>query len=84
MKHLTAPHSFEGIPGIKGRHRLAELNEVELADGLGQAIQETLEKASGGMSEHQEAGLANLLEASFTLHYQLSYHLAMTAQTFPS
>lgn len=63
------PHSFEGVQGIKGRHRLAELDETEIADGLGVAIQETLAKIKAGESNIDD--ITDLLMASSHLHCQI-------------
>lgn len=85
MIRLT-PHSFEGVKGIKGRHRLEEMDETEIAAGLGEAVERTLGRIAedGYLNEHEEAVLADLLEASFVLNLQISFQLAKQLQAFPS
>lgn len=63
------PHSFEGVEGIKGRHRLAELDETETADGIAVALQETLKRIKSG--EEGIEAVTDLLMASCHLHCQI-------------
>lgn len=81
-----APHSFEGVAGIKGRHRLDELDGTEIGAGLGEAIERTLGRIAkdGYLSEDEESCLAELLNASHALHCHITHHLAQQLQTFTS
>lgn len=80
-----APHAFEGIK-VKGRHRLAAMDATEVAVGVGEALQETIQDAiaAGHLSAREKAAIADLLGASGAIHLQITFDLAEQLQTFPS